>query len=140
MSLTEAIGILAAIVAGVMTCVEVMPIRINPWGWFLGQIGQAINGDIKIQLDRLSLEVQGLAAEIKRQQAESCLARIIRFGDELLHDERHSKEHFDQILLDISLYEQYCRANPQFANGVAELTIERIEQVYGDCLRFHNFL
>lgn len=140
MCLTELAGALAALVAGVMTCVEVLPVRLNPWGWLFRQLGQAINGDIREELAGLRRQVESLSGELRRQQAESCQARIIRFGDELLHDALHSKEHFDQILLDISVYEQYCDANPQMANGVAALTIARIKQVYGDCLREHNFL
>lgn len=140
MSLTELAGVLMALLAGVMTCVEVLPVQLNPWEWVFRQLGQAINGDICDELAGLRRQVESLGAELRRQQAESCQARIIRFGDELLHDALHSKEHFDQILLDISVYEQYCDANPQMANGVAALTIARIKQVYGDCLRERNFL
>lgn len=140
MSLTEMTGLLAALAALLMTCVEVLPVRFDPWGWLFRQVGQAINSEIKVQLDDLSCEVKKLGAELKRQQAEGCRARIIRFGDELLHDTRHSKEHFDQILLDVSVYERYCDEMPGAANGVAALTIARIKQVYGDCLREHNFL
>lgn len=140
MSLAEVLLSPLGVLVLIMTLVEVAPIRIEPWRWLFAKLGQAINGEVLIRVERLSEEVQELGCEIKRQQAESCQARIIRFGDELLHDTLHSKEHFDQILLDISVYEQYCRAHPEFANGVAALTIARIKQVYGNCLREHNFL
>lgn len=140
MSRTEIFGLLAGVMLAMMTCVEVLPVKINPWGWLLGELREAITGEIKIQLDNLSSEVKGLGAEMKHQQAESCLARIIRFGDELLHDTLHSKEHFDQILLDIAIYEHFCQNNPEYANGVAGLTIARIKQVYAECLKEHNFL
>lgn len=140
MSLTEVLAVPMGVILLVMTVIEVSPIRCDPWGWLLTGLGRAINGEVLERVELLSVEVQELSAQIKRQQAESCQARIIRFGDELLHDTLHSKEHFDQILLDISVYERYCGIEPGFANGVASLTIARIKQVYENCLREHNFL
>ena len=69
-----------------------------------------------------------------------CRSRILLFGDEILHEVRHSKEHFDQILLDISTYEDYCREHPAFENNIARQTIELIQTVYHDCLIQHDFL
>ncbi len=140
MSLTEYVAAVLAAMASVMTFVEIMPLQVKPWGRLLQQLGRAINGEVLAEVERLSAELQSLSVAFGQQQAENCRARVIRFGDELLHDELHSKEHFDQILLDISFYEQYCRDNPNFANGVAAMTIARIKQVYANCLREHNFL
>lgn len=140
MSPTEILAIPMGVFLLVMTLVEIAPVRCDPWGWLFAELGRAINGEVLRRVELLSVEVQDLSAQIKRQQAESCLARIIRFGDELLHDTLHTKEHFDQILLDISVYERYCGIEPGFVNGVAALTIARIKQVYENCLREHNFL
>lgn len=47
--------------------------------------------------------------------------RILRFDDEVLHDDKHTKEHFDQILEDITKYERFCKDNPDFENNKAYL-------------------
>lgn len=67
-------------------------------------------------------------------------ARILRFGDELLHKVRHSKDHFDSVLKDAKTYENYCREHQNFENGVTEPTIQRIRDVYDACLESNDFL
>lgn len=116
-----------------LTLIQVAPIRCDPFGWLLRWAGRSFNGEV---LSR----VENLSAELGRQQAKNCRANIIRFGDELLHNTLHSKEAFDQVLLDIDEYEQYCEAHPEFPNGVAVLTAKRIKQVYAECLERHSFL
>ena len=67
-------------------------------------------------------------------------SHILRFGDELRRGVPHSKEHFDQILLDISKYEHYCETHPNFPNGQAIATIKQIKKTYQICLEENNFL
>lgn len=66
--------------------------------------------------------------------------RILRFDDEIRHDEKHTKEHFDQILEDITNYEQHCRTHPNFENNKAVLAIENIKKVYQKCTEEGTFL
>ena len=65
---------------------------------------------------------------------------ILRFCDEILFNRRHSKEHFDEILEDIDLYENYCREHEDFPNNKAVLAIHTIREVYEQCLKTHDFL
>lgn len=123
-----------------MTLVEIAPIKLNPWKWLGKVIGRLINGEV---LD----EVKGLKADVKKNKADddeqwASLSRshILRFGDELLHGCPHSKEHFDQILLDISKYEHYCETHPEYLNNIAHETIKRIKKTYQECLEKNNFL
>lgn len=123
-----------------LTLVQVAPIRCDPWGWLFGWLGRAINGEVIARVDELGQDVRRLNAELERQRAKNCRENIIRFGDELLHNELHSKEAFDQVLLDISEYERYCAGHPDFPNGVAVLTAQRIKDLYAECLAKHSFL
>ena len=66
--------------------------------------------------------------------------RILRFDDEIRHDDKHTKEHFDQILDDITSYEQYCRLHNEFKNNKAVLAIENIKNVYKQCTTEGSFL
>lgn len=61
-------------------------------------------------------------------------------GDETIHGVRHTKEHFDQILRDITNYEQYCKDHPRFENNTTVLTSQRIKDIYEDCLAKADFL
>lgn len=66
--------------------------------------------------------------------------RILRFNDEILHGQKHSKEHFDQILEDVQNYENYCIENPKFQNNKAVFAIRNIKNVYQKCTDEGSFL
>ena len=128
------------IIVVLMTLIQITPIKLNPWSWIGRCIGRAINGEV---LDK----VQTLAQDVKQNKADDdekwvTLSRthILRFGDELLHGVSHSKEHFDQILDDISKYELYCDSHKDYPNGKAIATIKQIKKTYQKCLEENNFL
>lgn len=119
---------------------QIAPIKINPWSWIAKKIGKALNGEVVEKVDNLERNVENLRNECEEREATKCRARILRFGDEILHNVRHSKEHFDQVLLDITAYEQYCNEHPHFKNNVAMATIKRITEVYEECVENNDFL
>ena len=123
-----------------LTLIQIAPVKINPWSWLAKNIGKAINGEVVEKVDNLSTDIRNLRDECEEREATACRTRILRFGDEILHDVRHSKEHFDQILIDITAYENYCASHPDFRNNVAVATIKRINQVYAWCIRDNDFL
>lgn len=123
-----------------LTLIQIAPVKINPWSWLAKNIGKAINGEVVEKVDNLSTDIRNLRDECEEREATACRTRILRFGDEILHDVRHSKEHFDQILIDITAYENYCASHPDFRNNVAVATIKRINQVYARCIMDNDFL
>lgn len=123
-----------------LTLIQIAPVKINPWSWLAKNIGKAINGEVVEKVDNLSTDIRNLRDECEEREATACRTRILRFGDEILHDVRHSKEHFDQILIDITAYENYCASHPDFRNNVAVATIRRINQVYARCISDNDFL
>lgn len=76
----------------------------------------------------------------ERRDIEQRRVRILRFGEELLRNIKHTKEHFDQILIDITVYEKYCKEHPEFENDVTVETISHIKNVYQQCWKEHSFL
>ena len=120
--------------------IEISPIKINPWKWIARSIGKAVNGDVIAEVESLKKDVNALREESDERAAKDCRVRILRFGDEILHDKRHSKEHFDQILQDITDYEQYCESHPNFKNNMTTMTTAHIKSTYGKCLQNHSFL
>lgn len=130
----------AVILIAVATLVQVSPIKVNPWSALARAIGRAINGELIAKVDNLESEVKAIRHTNGEQNAEDRRVRILRFGDEILHDVKHSKEHFDNVLKDIASYEQYCRDHPEFENGRTVQTIEIIEETYKKCFETHTFL
>lgn len=66
--------------------------------------------------------------------------RILLFGDEARRGVKHSEEHFNQVLEDITDYELYCSKHPEFPNEKAVITCRRIKEIYEKCLIDKDFL
>lgn len=120
--------------------VEVAPIKINPWSWLAKAAGRALNGEMLDKLSALERDVRQIKDDAARREAVMARTRILRFGDEILHKELHTKEHFDQTLRDITSYEQYCDDHPEFENSCAVLTIQKIKDTYMERLEKNDFL
>ncbi len=129
-------GIIAVGAVVVMSLVEISPIKINPWSW----IGKVLNKDILRKLEKVEKDVAEVKREVGESSAVTSRYRILRFDDEILHDIKHSKEHFDQILLDIDVYEKFCEEHPDFKNNLAVMAIKHIKSIYEKCSRENSFL
>lgn len=92
------------------------------------------------KIDEVNVHLEEMKVEEKEKEATSCRYRILRFDDEIRHDERHTKEHFDQILDDIKAYEDYCKNHEEYSNNKAVLAIRNIERVYEKCALEGTFL
>lgn len=110
----------------VLTLVQIAPIKVNPWTALARSIGRALNKEVMDKIDE--------------GNAKNARYRIIRFNDEVRHDVKHTEEHFDQIIEDIDIYENYCRNHPKFPNGKAVRSVANIKKIYDKCSDEHSFL
>ena len=161
-------GLCVTALFGLLTLVEITPIKINPWSWFGSIIGKAFTGEVMKEIGGLKQEMSSLKTEVgsvkqdvssvkneiqnikkdvsdireeaKEREATNRRTRILEFGDGLLHGDKYSKEHFDQILLDVTAYENYCDSHPHYMNSIAEATIKHIKRIYQQCLTGDGFL
>lgn len=130
-----------------LSLVQIAPLKINPWSWIFKTIGKWINEDVVKKLDTQRKEIDSVKSDLVQIQKEmnearatSSRYRILRFDDELLHGVKHTKEHFDQILLDIDVYEDFCLKHPDFKNNLAVLAIKHIKKTYEQCSAEQSFL
>lgn len=138
--MSEAItAAIVALIAGT-TLIQIAPIKVNPWSWLAKAIGRAINAEVIQKVDSLEKNFQEFKNSTEEHTAKEYRIRILRFGDEIRHDVHHSKEHFDQILQDITEYDRYCREHPDFKNNMTEITTSRIKSIYKQCLEDDSFL
>lgn len=97
-------------------------------------------GEIKKELASIKYDIQTVREEGEEGRIVECRIRILRFSDEILHGAIHSKDHFDQILIDIGKYEKYCGDHPRFENGITKSSISMIKDTYTDRLKKNDFL
>lgn len=130
------VGMIAICIVILMSLIEITPIKINPWTW----LGNILNRGIITKIEKVEKEVAEVKKEVGESSAVTSRYRILRFDDELMHDVKHTKEHFDQILYDIDTYEKYCNEHPNFKNNLAVMAIVHITEVYQQCSRDNLFL
>ena len=112
------------LIAG-LSLIQIAPIKINPWSW-LGKWAGKMMG-----VKDLSDKIDALEKKVDENDAIRIRKDILKFGDEVRvgHIE-HSKESFDQVLDDITSYEQYCKDHPKFENNRTVLTTKVIKDTY----------
>lgn len=126
-----------------LSLIQIAPIKLNPWT----AIGNILNkdltdkvDDLKKDIDRLEDKVNDTDDKALKRDMDQSRARILRFADEIRRHEDHSKEFFDHILDDISAYEHYCAAHPDYENEKAVLSIAKIRETYQYCDDNNKFL
>ena len=95
-------------------------------------LAKSING-LDAKIDQISSSLAKMRREAEESRATTCRYRILRFDDEVRHRNKHTKEHFDQILEDIKAYEDYCEGHPHYENSKAKMAIKNIKRVYDKC-------
>jgi len=143
------------IASALSTILEISKIKINPWSALARLIGGAINKDVLTQLGevkeeqgQIKADVDGLRQQLDAQDAASkereiinIRIRVLRFADECrVQHARHSKEHWDETMRDITRYENYCAAHPDFENNVTVETVKYLKEIYHKLLIENDFL
>ena len=151
---TERVSVGAVIIFVLMTVIQITPIKINPWSWLAKKIGRALNAEMVESVKEVNNEIKEVKNDVSSVVKDLELFKeyvyetdiinyrnlILRFGDEILCDIKHSKEHFEEILRYIDRYEGYCNEHPDFQNTVTVLTIEKIKATYKERLAKKDFL
>lgn len=143
-SIVTAAGWLAV---AVLTAAEKLaPEGKKPWSALARAVGRELNRDMREHMDEIDKRLSALAEKLDAVQSFGeetrvceARARILRFGDEMLRDQRHSKDSFDQIIMDINAYDVYCEEHPDFKNHVTGTTAHVIKEQYEDCMKKRSF-
>ncbi len=127
MSLLEFVAEGGGVLLALLTVIQIVPVKINPWSKIARSIGRAMNVEI---MDKLN-----------ESEATDARYRIIRFDDEIRHRVvKHTEEHFNQIMSDIDEYERYCSTHPDYKNSKAVMAIENVRRTYEKCRKENSFL
>lgn len=130
-----------------LTLIQITPIKVNPWTAVGKAIGRTFNGDmikdlkeIKTSLLETQERLEGHIRADDMRNADEHRRQILRFNGEILRKLRHTKEEFDDVLIEIDEYERYCKTHPDYKNNRAGLAIENLRRVYAELLKTNDFL
>lgn len=130
-----------------MTLIQIAPIKVNPWSTLAKLFGRAINADVLKELEEIKKKQKETRDKLDEhvrvddeRNADDHRTRILRFNTELLREQLHTKEDFNEIMAEIDFYERYCREHPDYKNNRAKCAIENIKRVYMERLEKHDFM
>ncbi len=132
-----------------MTLVQIVPLKVNPWSAVGRVIGKVINGDVLKELEEVKAQQRRTQEDLEKhvrvddeRNADLHRARILQFNRELLRESgpSHTEEDFNEILYNIKCYEHYCESHPEYQNNRAVHAIKNIERVYDRLMECHGFL
>ena len=130
-----------------LTIIELVPIKINPWSKLAENISKAFNKpaldkitSVEQQLKKTNEKLDGHIANDELQKAEDARAAALRFNNELLRGIPHTREEFFEVLQKIDIYEEYCDKHKDYENNRAVHAIANINRVYDERLAKHDFL
>lgn len=140
MNIGQIIASGGAALTALLTLIQISPIKVYPWSWIARALGRAFNAELIAKVDAMEKKVDKLHARDGEKDAIDQRNRILLFGDEAVRGVKHSEEHFNQILEDITEYEAYCDAHKDFKNEKTVITSARIKDIYKRCLETGDFL
>lgn len=123
------------------TIVQVAPIKINPWDFLLGWVGERFNSGINKRINEVDNRVNNLEKSID-SHIEKCdiddwkkkRNYIIKFVNEGVNGARHTKEAFENIIALCDEYEEYVKQHPNVHNGVINDSMYAIRTRYQEHL------
>ena len=131
---------LVGLVIILLGLIRIPRVDLNIWSLIAKGVGKALNRDIAERLDKLTKDFEHHLVVEEEDKIREARRYILRFNDEILYNRRHSKEHFDEILDYIDIYEEYCNLHPNYKNNKAMIAIDTIKKTYDYCLKTHDFL
>lgn len=135
---TNATGFLTALVLISMTIIQIAPIKINPWDFLLGWIGDRLNSHIIKKVDSLDAKLTEHVEESRDSSIKRKRARILQFVEDGMGGKCYTKETFDFMITECDEYEEYIEKCGR-KNGVIEASIKEIRRRYSDHIHNNDF-
>ena len=130
------------------TCIQISPIKLNPWDVLLGWIGERFNSGMNKKIDKIDARVDKMEKQIDEHIKDNKYDEILKkrqylvdFVTEGVNGKRHTKESFETALKISDEYEQFFKNNKddKITNNVINSTIHAIRAKYEEHLLKADF-
>ena len=129
----------AFLIVFIATCIEIVPIKINPLSSLLHWAGDRINGNIKTQLGEISEQLNQVSDRVDKMEINDMRSTILDFANSCMNERKHTQEEFDHV---IDLYQTYetIIKEKDLKNGKVDLAYNYIKELYTKSLQENSFL
>ena len=118
----------------------------KPWTALFTFIGKILTKEFsesqKALVDRvdvLSDKIEAVAESVAETRAIAARVRILRFADEIIGKQAHSRESYVQIFTDIDTYDKFCRSHLDFKNHNTVSATRLINDAYDERSKKNDF-
>ena len=122
-----------------LTCVQISPIKINPWDKIFSWIGKKLNKDISDKVDSIEKKLDDHIKEDEAAKLDSTRRYILSYANSCMNGKKHTREEFEFVIAKCDYYETYVESN-FIKNGVAVSAINEIRNIYAKCIHENSFL
>ena len=129
------------IVLIVMSLVEVMPVKINPWKWIKAFV------ELPKRMEDLEKKYNDFKTEYNNDKAYRWRSMILTRADHVRRGDKLSEERWNDTLTTIGHYKKYCKNHEKdadgelkFINGQADTAIEYLEGKYKEAYEAGDYL
>lgn len=129
----------SVVIFGVITLIEVVPIKINPWHALFKWIGKAINGDLQTQVTEIKREVKNLKKDCELKNADDMHWEILNFANTCRQGIHHSKDEWRHVMDQLAKYKDYTEAKG-ISNGVIEEDSRYLRELYHERNSSNDFI
>lgn len=123
----------SVIIIGVLSLIEVVPVRINPWtklfSWVGHSISDAVVGDIKDDLAETKQKVSEFKRDFEQTKANDMRWNILNFANSCRRGEKHGKDEWRHVMAQIAEYEEYTEEKG-IVNGVIDEDSKFLRELY----------
>ena len=148
---------LAGIALALSVVFQVTKIPINPWGWLLDKVSDAITKQVRLQLDEIEKDkdkshkeilnalsdIRSDIAEIYKilddDKIENIRGEILNFADSIHAGDNHSREQYHRIIERNNEYHQLIEKY-KVTNGVLDLAMQAILNSYQEHEEKNDFI
>lgn len=137
---------LLALFVVITGCIEIVPVKINPWTAILWWIGSRINCTVNERIKNLEKKQEDFekkfddyVEERDKKDLDDLRAKILQFCNECMNRKLHTREQFRHIIRLCDEYEKYIEDH-NLKNGEITDAVERIRNIHRKCLAENKFL
>ena len=120
-----------------MSLIEISPLKLNPWGAFLGWIGGKLNRKTEERISGLEEKIADVEKQITDMWINAHRKSILTFARECREEITHSADEWSHILTVAEEYEEHCKRN-NVSNGIVKADTEYIRNLYQELSRDHR--
>lgn len=117
------------LVAMILTCIEITPIRINPLRAIFSWMGSMLNRELNEKIQKIDDDLNSLKSDFELKKVDDMRWEILIFANECHCGKKHSRDAWRHTIATMAHYEKYTDEKG-IVNGVVEEESEYLKGLY----------